>query len=493
MKKIYVFLVMILLIFVIAGCGKSNNTDDQKYTELIQGYEVEFKTADNYLMWKYKNESDSNWRILYNLLSLKGDTGAQGPQGEQGIQGPQGEQGIQGLQGEQGIQGEAGQNGSNGKSAYEIFKENYPEYTGTEKEWITAIAKNDVCALFGHEWDEGVITTDAQVGVNGEITYTCKTCGEHKYEVIPMIVPLDLQIYTEDEISYINFGKYPQSHVSDETIINALNTLTETNEDGYYEYNGHEYAKIKATPSSDCYGCRTYKDNFGETQYVYYNYSDGYNIKNNSIEYFLVEPIKWRILESNNGEYIIITDKIIDGSVYYNSRYDRKIDDEVIYPNNYKYSVIREYINNDLYNRAFNESQKNAIHVTEVDNSATSTQSKSNPFVCENTYDKMFLLSYKDVCSTYWKGTDENTLRSANVTDYGIAKGLFFYAPNYENVTENYYGNSAWWLRSPYDYGKEEANIINGSGYIIPYQDIYRSGVGFMYWGIRPACKITIQ
>ena len=34
--------------------------------------------------------------------------------------------------------------GERGKSAYETFKEYYPDYKGTEQEWITAVASGNV-------------------------------------------------------------------------------------------------------------------------------------------------------------------------------------------------------------------------------------------------------------------------------------------------------------------------------------------------------------
>jgi len=71
----------------------------------------------------------------------KGDTGAQGPQGEQGEKGDTGAQGPQGEKGEKGdtgAQGPQGEKGDNGLSAYEIYKKNNPDYTGTEAEWIEA-------------------------------------------------------------------------------------------------------------------------------------------------------------------------------------------------------------------------------------------------------------------------------------------------------------------------------------------------------------------
>ena len=54
------------------------------------------------------------------------------------------------------------------------------------------------------------------------------------------------EIYEIDGVKYVNYGSYPQTHVGDTTLIAELNKLTETNDRGYYEYEGNEYAKIVA-------------------------------------------------------------------------------------------------------------------------------------------------------------------------------------------------------------------------------------------------------
>ena len=117
-------------------------------------------------------------------------------------------------------------------SAYEIFLKYYPEYEGTEKDWITDVAMGNTCNLFGHEWDEGKITLVPTKVVEGEKTYICETCGEHKFEVIPMVEVADAEIYEVDGIKYVNYGSYPQTHVGDATLIAELNKLTTTNSRG---------------------------------------------------------------------------------------------------------------------------------------------------------------------------------------------------------------------------------------------------------------------
>lgn len=57
-------------------------------------------------------------------------------QGEAGPVGPKGDQGATGEQGPQGPQGPSGSNGEPGKSAYQLYCEAHPDYTGTLDEWI---------------------------------------------------------------------------------------------------------------------------------------------------------------------------------------------------------------------------------------------------------------------------------------------------------------------------------------------------------------------
>ena len=150
MKKISIAVILLFILFIVVGCGKqttNNEADNLNINELIQGYEVEFKTLDNYLMWKYKNESDSNWRILYNLSSLKGEQGETGQNGANGLNGNNGksayelacENGYTGslTQWLESLAGASGQNGDNGKSAYELACEN--GYTGSLTQWLESL------------------------------------------------------------------------------------------------------------------------------------------------------------------------------------------------------------------------------------------------------------------------------------------------------------------------------------------------------------------
>lgn len=458
MKKIVLMLLCVFTFFVISGCSTNGLfPNDNKNPVIIIG-------------------ENGNWYIDGV------DTGVN-------AQGPQGEPGKNGTNGVDGATGKDGVNGTDGESAYEVFIKYYPDYAGTEKDWITDVAMGNTCNLFGHEWDEGVVTTEPSKGNDGEKTYTCQTCNEHKYEVLPKIEVADAEIYEVDGIKYVNYGSYPQTHVGDEDLIAELNKLTETNDRGYYEYDGKEYAKVIANPSQT----GSYIDAYGYTQF--YSYSDKTQVKSEVLEWFVVEPIKWRIVSENaDGSYQLYSEYILDATSYCEYDYVRNINGEDIYRNNYKYSNIRawlngydgtkytisNYTNKGFYNLAFKDSEKGAIITKEVDNSAATTESTQNQFACENTSDKIYLLSYKDMYNSNYGFTDYES-KCAKVTDYAKAKGAYW------NTLAAYMDNGYYWLRSPEYLNSFISWCIESKGYLST------SNVSYTSRGVRVACTINLE
>ncbi len=237
-------------------------------------------------------------------------------------------------------------------------------------------------------------------------------------------------------------GSYPQTVVSDENIIKELNKIERLNSRGYIEFNGEEYAKVEVV-----------------TRLNYDRYfSDGTKVINGKIYYFKVEPIKWLVVSSNNGSYKLITKNIMDYKVFYQGVSYRQVNGESVKPNNYEYSNIRawlngydgskynvaNYQNKGMYDLAFSLYEKELIQKVLVDNSATTTSKEENKYSCNNTYDKLYLLSYQDVFSSnlvFYNNRD----RMKKTTDYAIGKGI----GNYNVKNDTYKGNSYWYLRSP--------------------------------------------
>ena len=120
----------------------------------------------------------------------------------------------------------------------------------------------------------------------------------------------------------------------------------------------------------------------------------------------------------------------------------------------------KEDTNNGFYNIAFTEEEKIYINKTLVDNSQSSTAIMTNTYVCEDTNDYLYLLSYKDVInSTY--GFDlsnrTSTLRQAIVSDYTKSKNCFM-------DSGSGYVKGRWWLRSPNYNNSNYVRNVNYNG-----------------------------
>ena len=421
---------------------------------------------------------------------IKTEAKAIGTDGKDGTNGKDGQNGQDGKDGEDGksayeiwlacgntgseedflnyIKGSAGEKGANGKSAYEVFKDYYPEYTGSEKDWITAVAMGDKCALFGHKYDDGVITKQPTKNETGEMTYTCSVCKQTKTEVLPKLeVPVT---YEESGRTYVNWGTYPQTRVSDAAILTELNKLTGTNSRGYYSYNGEEYAKVTATPYAT-----------GDA----YLYSDGTAVTSGTTEWFKVEPIKWKVGVTETDAVKVISAVILDISYYYENEESRTIAGETIYSNNYKYSTLREFLNNGFYNTAFTLMQQSAILTTEVDNSVDGTNytlyHKYTNYACENTFDKIYALSYRESTMSYFGDNTETATkeRFLKVTDYAKAKGVYW------GIESPTYGGH-WWLRSPNCLNERTASYVHASSGFM-FDSVNNTQIG-----IAPAMRLSI-
>ena len=229
---------------------------------------------------------------------------------------------------------------------------------------------------------------------------------------------------------YILFGQYPQTIKASDVTVGDV-----ADEDGYYlGSDGERYAKVVADPEDSGY---TFSDN---SSVIYGN-----------TYYFKVEPIRWRILSESDGKAFILCDGIIA-----NKAYDA-------YGSYYSSSDIRAWLNDEFYKTAFGALQQALIQTTEVDNSVYSTGYSSNPHPIDNTFDKVFLLSYREVTSSAYGFASSystyDTARQMLTSDYSRATGA------YMSTESSYYGNGEWRLRSSPNDGYTYARNVRSYGY----------------------------
>ncbi len=248
---------------------------------------------------------------------------------------------------------------------------------------------------------------------------------------------------TSGVIEYLEFGYYPQSVVSDSSLITILDGLTTPNEVGYYEYNEEYYYKITSSYDS-------------EFDAGYY-FDDDSKIEADTSYWFKADPITWEVLETNGNEKLLVSTKVLAPSAFDTSN-----------SNNYESSSIRTYLNDTFMNMAFYGLTSSLVEMT-VDNSIDSTGEIYNPYVCNNTNDYVTMLSGNDIKN--------------NVIDNVRGSSEFYRAlGGATNATRN----GMYWLRTPENSGNYYVKTINtiGKYYVRNYANIASIG-------IVPVVKIT--
>lgn len=204
--------------------------------------------------------------------------------------------------------------------------------------------------------------------------------------------------------------------------------------------------------------------------YTYYKGSDNCWYAKVSSNYYKVEPIKWRVLTTEyNGNLrkLLLAESALTVCAYYDDTNQRTINGATVYPNNYKESRVRAFLNGLSYNdsestnaefnengflqTAFTSSEQNCIADTTVKNDLDSTGDDANSYVCADTIDKIFLLS-KVEADAY--GLTDDT-RKRLPTDFTEANGV-----------TTYDGIVYWWLRSPHSEYSASAYEVSSGGYI---------------------------
>ncbi|MBR3863678.1 MAG: hypothetical protein IKJ19_00995 [Clostridia bacterium] len=268
---------------------------------------------------------------------------------------------------------------------------------------------------------------------------------------------------------YLYFGRYPQT-------IKAENvTITSTiNENGYcLGSDGEWYAKI--TVANQPYNASNYA------------FTNGISVNTGDTHYFKLEPIKWQIL-ANDGESV----SVVCASIIVNKPYDDG-------SNNYAQSKIRAWLNDEFYNTAFNNLQKELILTTEVDNSAESAGYPTSEYglevnnhVSANTHDKIYLLSYQEILA-FNEACKNAKMLERLTSDYARAMGAEMI------TTTQYYGNGFWWLRSPkfgelagggldFIHTSPCARLVWADGNITGVSDVFTEHIG-----VVPALQIRLN
>src|SRR5574344_2092434 len=365
------------------------------------------------------------------------------------------------------------------------------------------INKSDTTASVKVYWSNISIFSEGQCEVFAAATdsFTC-TFDEYKPNYIKVVAigaslnieNMEIKFSCSDEnplegggSKTVLMGMYPQSMVTDATLLSTLDTASGTlptseNSQAWTDY-GYYISSSSATSymwyidlvnGSDEYrgvyftSYRPYSTSTISSTGNSYQDDNGYSTSN--VYWFQYEPITWRVLDVQAGKAFLMANLFLDSQDYHYSISTRTIDGSTVYSNNYQESHIRSWLNSNFYNTAFTTAQQARIQTTTVDNSVASTGYSSNPYACANTSDKVFLLSYAEATSaSYNLGT--NASRQLGPSDYAKSQGVYTYG-----------GYNLWWLRSPVNDDDNSARFVSYDGHV----DI-SNYVSIASYGVVPA------
>ena len=353
-----------------------------------------------------------------------------------------------------------------------------------------------------HTEDSGTVTTAATCVTKGVKTFKCSVCkAVMRTEEIPELysTPVTEEV---NGTTYVYFGVWPQTVLpvtSSVTVDETERVFMGTNT-YYLGSDGNYYAKC----AEKAYGTG-----------AEYKYHDGTQPGKygKTTRYFKVEPIKWRVLTDNySGKKLLLAENILTSNVPYydyNSKFNTRTvgSDTNIYPNNYKYSQIRAYLNGlDYYydtsstettkktdykykgflQTAFTQKAQGLIANTVVDNSKETTGYSESTYTagyaCENTTDKIFLLSESEVINSDYG--------FAAYSKYGKRNARIRFPTDYAKANNAYMGSigGCWWLRSPTIDGEDFARHVSCNGAADSIHFVDNIGVPN---GVVPALSIS--
>lgn len=317
--------------------------------------------------------------------------------------------------------------------------------------------------------------------------------------------------YTVGEI--VEIGSYPQTQVTDKTLVTTLDGLIPEAEGDFAEqyysdgtkrraydmmsykdvvYNNEKYRGIRI----NFYRPFTSTGNMGDE---YYTSQDDNGYKENEWYWFKYEPLEWKIFDAENG--YALCEKIIDAQALNNlSEYDqynkvyttasRQYGYAEKYANTYLTSSLRYWLEHDFTETAFSDSERNSLTKFKFApggcdydlNSAYNPPDSSVTHIALLTYEQAFKETvvvsdgYYSSEADVTKDMFRNSKGSQIATDYAKIQG----------VGAVY---TFWWLATGKGTGTEDVYAVNAFEESGKY--IITSQAGICDKGVRPVVCVA--
>ncbi len=291
-----------------------------------------------------------------------------------------------------------------------------------------------------------------------EHTFSDYVCTECRFSIREELEERS-GIYVYGDITY--FGCYPQSHVSDESLLESLDEVF-SDKKTEHVFRSVKYVSANVTDQSS----RSLLD-----------FSDGTQmsaaISGREIHYFRYDPIAWK--EGKDG--VLVAVSILDGGVFQSEEaFETTVNpyfiDEAngIYANNWAASKIRRFLAETFYEKAFNETQKAMISLSENVNSGGYYSTDIGPWCQqEDTSDRVFLAGFFDLYAEDAVTGVKNEEMEKKATDYALCSGL---------KIRDYDGHNAqWFLRSAGLYSAQVCAVCDDGSLSSSSQVVEKMGI----------------
>ncbi len=261
------------------------------------------------------------------------------------------------------------------------------------------------------------------------------------------------------KLAYVYFGNYPQTAVKDESLLSKL-CARKYNKYEMTTYNGKKYRREEPGLFADEYS------------------------------YFLVTPIKWRVLSNSGGEVFLISEYGLDDQLYN----DKNVNVT------WEKCSLRKWLNGEFLSMAFSKSEKKFIKTKKIKNKGNSENGSKGG---NATKDKVFLLSVSDVKNKKYgfkeKGTGYDSRKAfyCGPTEYARAKGALTSDDSSEwgsDTTEDGYYTGFWWLRTPGNTNQDVAFVDLWGNIMERGFNVWEDG-GYNYYvsTVRPAMYLNLS
>ena len=268
----------------------------------------------------------------------------------------------------------------------------------------------------------------------------------------------------------VYFGSYPQSEVTSQAgnVYKVLKKASGWNKNNDIVINKVKYHRLKGNDA-------TYVEKSNEKGY--YNWKKNYT----SYHYFKYEPIKWRVLHVENGEAILLADKVLDEQMYNPQLFV-----------GWKKSTIRSWLNG--YGSSVNQSRVDYSSKSFI-NTAFSTEQKNaiNTLTKNGISDKISLLSGQEAGMKsygFCRITEEDEDSMYDVSDEGRQSKCSTYAyamGTYRRETATGW-NVWWWINSPVGGGNYTTVEEEGRVYCPDGMDMDGASSG-----VRPVLHLNLS